>query len=290
MSDLTSQIPRTAPVVVAVDNSDTAMTAAQFAASEAEQRRLPLLITHCFMWPTFYPPLTQPYPPDPQPRERAEAMLAAVAAEIRGKHPELDISTRMLNGSPAAMLVDMSRSAAMLVLGHRGSGGFAGLHIGSVAIHTAAHSRCPVLVVRGALGGPQAPILVGVDGSVESDLARRFAFETAKLRGAILRVVAVWPPAWTSPPRQEEYPAHRPAEMILLDQLGDMTAQYPDLTIDTRVVHSNTAAGALLAESADAGLVVVGSRGRGGLRGILLGSVGRALIAHAPCPVAVVRN
>jgi nucleotide-binding universal stress UspA family protein len=289
MSALTAQTPRKAPVVVAVDGSDTAMTAAQFAASEAEQRQLPLLIMHCFMWPTLYPPLTEAYPPDPQPREKAKAMLAAVAAEIRGKHPDLEISTRLRNGPPAAMLTDTSGHASMLVLGCRGAGGFAGLHIGSVAIHTAAHARCPVLVVRGTVAGPHAPILVGVDGSAESDIARRFAFETAKLRGAPLRVVAVWPPAWALP-RRLEYAAHRPAEMILLDQLGDLPARYPELTIDTKVVHSDSAAGALLAEATDAGLVVVGSRGRGGLRGILLGSVGRALIAHSPCPVAVVRD
>jgi nucleotide-binding universal stress UspA family protein len=182
------------------------------------------------------------------------------------------------------MLVDTSAHASMIVLGHRGTGGFAGLHVGSVAIHTAAHALCPVAVVRGRPTMPDDPVVLGIDGSPESVLAQAFAFEAARRRHAHLRVVAVWPPAWTPPPLAQ------PSTDPLVRHLGDMPDRYPDVVLEPRLVHGESPAGALIGEARDGGLVVVGSRGLGGLRGILLGSVGRALIAHAPCPVVVVRD
>jgi len=109
------------------------------------------------------------------------------------------VQVLLRNGPPAAMLTEESTRASLLVLGHRGSGGFAGLHIGSVAIHTAAHARCPVLIVRGDPPEPGAPVIVGVDGSDEAHLALDFAFQTAALRQVVLRAVAVWPSTWTLP-------------------------------------------------------------------------------------------
>jgi len=285
------QIVRVAPsaVVAAVDGSDIALAAAQVAAVEAEQRHRPLVLMHCFMWPAVYPPLTALFPPDPGPRKRAESLLATAADVIRHTHPAVDTQVLLRNGPPAAMLTEESPRASLLVLGHRGSGGFAGLHIGSVAIHTAAHARCPVLVVRGDPPAPDAPVIVGVDGSDESRLALEFAFETAALRRVVLGVVAVWPSTWTLPLAVEET-ARQQAEPRLAEQLGDLPARYPQVKFEARVVPGDSAAGALIAEAREAGLVVVGSRGRGGLRGILLGSVGRALIAHSPCPVVVCRT
>jgi nucleotide-binding universal stress UspA family protein len=229
------------------------------------------------------------FPPDPGPRQRAESLLATAADTIRHAHPGVDTQVLSRNGPPAAMLAEESTRASLLVLGHRGSGGFAGLHIGSVAIHTAAHARCPVLVVRGDRPAADAPVLVGVDGSDESQTALDFAFQTADLRHVVLRVVAVWPSTWTLPLDVEET-ARRQAEQRLAKQLGDRPGRYPQVKLDVRVVPGDSAAGALIAEAHGAALVAVGSRGRGGLRGILLGSVGRALIAHAPCPVVVCRG
>jgi nucleotide-binding universal stress UspA family protein len=272
--------PRKPPVVVGVDGSDESVRAAEFAADEARRRDLPLLVQHCFMWPSLYPPLLDPDPSDPGPRARASTLLDHTTQTLRGKHPDLDIDGQLRNGPPAAMLVDASHRAALIVLGHRGSGGFAGLHVGSVAIHTAAHAHCPVVVVRGRPHLPGEPVVLGIDGSPESAVARAFAFETARQRHAQLKVVAVWPPAALD----------RPADEALVAHLGDLPDRYPDVALVPRLVGGESAAGALIAEARDSSVIVVGSRGLGGLRGILLGSVGRALIAHAPCPVVIVRS
>jgi nucleotide-binding universal stress UspA family protein len=287
MAEQLVRIPPSA-VVAAVDGSDIALAAAHVAAGEAELRQQPLVLMYCFTWPAIYPPLTALFPPDPGPRKRAESILSAAADEIRSAHPAVDTQVLLRNGPPAAMLIEESPRASLLVLGHRGSGGFAGLHIGSVAIHTAAHARCPVLVVRGDPPAPDTPVLVGVDGSEESKRALQFAFPTAARRHVALRVVAVWPSIWTLPLAVEETARHE-AEQRLAGQLGSLPAQYPAVKYETRVVPGDSAAGTLITEASGAGLVVVGSRGRGGLRGILLGSVGRALLAHSPCPVVVCR-
>jgi nucleotide-binding universal stress UspA family protein len=271
---------RKPPVVVGVDGSAEALTAAEFAADEARRRGLPLLVQHGFMWPSLYPPLLDPDPSDPGPRVRARELLDHTTETLRGKHPDLIIDGHLRNGPPAAMLVEASRRAALIVLGHRGSGGFAGLHVGSVAIHTAAHAHCPVAVVRGRPSSPGDPVVLGIDGSPESAVARGYAFEAARVRHAQLKVVAVWPPSARD----------RPAHEVLVEYLGDLPDRYPDVALLPRLVHGESPAGALITEAHDGGLIVVGSRGVGGLRGILLGSVGRALIAHAPCPVVIVRN
>ncbi len=155
MSEQLVRVPPAA-VIAAIDGSDIALAAAGVAAAEAEQRHRPLVLMHCFMWPALYPPMTAPFPPEPGPRKRAESLLATAADAIRSAHPAVNTQVLLRNGPPAAMLTEESGRASLLVLGHRGSGGFAGLHIGSVAIHTAAHARCPVFVVRGDPPAPDA--------------------------------------------------------------------------------------------------------------------------------------
>lgn len=281
--------PNNGPIVVGMDSSPRAMEAAEFAAAEARTQRLPLLVVHCFMWPTFYPPLLEPDPGDPGPHVRARSLLDHATEELRGKYPDINITSRLRNGPPAAMLTDQSNRAAMLVVGHRGTGGFHELHVGSVAIHTAAHAHCPVAVVRGWPAPPNGPVVVGLDGSVESERARAFAFAAAHRRGVPLRVVAVWPPH-AGLPSHIEAAAREATPQIIVDDLGDLPADYPDVVVEARLLRDHSVAGALITESLDAGLIVVGSKGIGGLRDILLGSVGRALIAHARCPVVVVRG
>jgi len=184
----------------------------------------------------------------------------------------------MVDGHAADVLVDYSRQAALLVVGHRGAGGFTGLLAGSVAIHVAAHADCSTLVVRGIIGKADAPVVVGVDGSSESQPATAFAYATADLHGAPLVIVTVSPPGH-----------HRPGP--LAHDLDGLPARHPDVVVRHEIVNNQRSpAAGLIQAASEAGLLVVGSRGVSGLRGILLGSVGRALIDHAPCPVAILRG
>jgi nucleotide-binding universal stress UspA family protein len=272
------------PMVVAgFDGSQSCMVAIEVAAREVRQRVAALTLVHAFTWPLIYPPLLGDFDPaDPLPRVRARHRLDQAVEQVRQQQPDLRVDGELVDGAPAAVLVDFSRRADLVVLGHRGEGGFAELLAGSVAIHTAAHAECPVLVVRGTVAKPDAPVVVGVDGSEPASRALEFAFATANRRNAPLMVMAVWPPGM-----EHRTPGH---PEMLLTSLGPCLLEYPDVLVDASILHDRSPAGALIRATEGAGLVVVGSRGLGGLRGLLLGSVGRALIEHAPCPVAIVRT
>ncbi|MGC9669776.1 universal stress protein [Planosporangium sp. 12N6] len=279
------------PVVAGVDGSPTAFAAAEYAAGEAQRRDVPLTLVHGFTWPLFYPPLTGDYhPTDPLPRTRAGMMLTNVAERIRLTHPDLTVAVEVLDGHAAGVLVDLSRHACLVVVGHRGEGGFAGLLAGSVAVNTATHAHCPVVVVRGTSTKTDASVVAGVDGSAGAHRAIEFAFDEAARRGAPLTAVGVWPSdrGWPDALTEHGYPTPSATDQITAD-IADCAARYPQVQVLIQVVRGRSPAGALATAAEGASLVVVGSRGRGGLRGLLLGSVGRALIEHAPCPVAIVR-
>lgn len=179
-----------------------------------------------------------------------------------------------------------------MVVGDRGLGGFLGLLLGSVAVGLAGHAACPVVVVRGpeAPAGvdPASPVVVGVDGSPTGEAAVSFAFEWADQRGAPLVALHTW---WVDPMISPMLDWHATTEAeteVLAERLAGWAEKYPDVVVE-RVVEQRRAADALRELSERAQLVVVGSRGRGGFQGLVLGSVGHALLHHAECPVAVVR-
>ena len=158
-----------------------------------------------------------------------------------------------------------------------------------VAVGVAAHSVCPVVVVRGTEGqhDQPRPVVVGIDGTPLSEAAIAFAFEAASARRAPLVAVHTWAGSviaelvdWRS--------AAVEAEEELAERLAGWGAKYPDVAV-RRVVGRASAARALLDLSTQAQLVVVGSRGHGEVAGLLLDSVSNALVHAAGCPVAIVR-
>jgi nucleotide-binding universal stress UspA family protein len=181
------------------------------------------------------------------------------------------------------------------VLGSRGLGGVSGLLLGSVAVALSAEAACPVVVVRGeqyvGSSAADAPVVVGVDDSPSSDAAIGFAVEAAAARGAPLVAVHTWlehvydaqVAVMIDWPRVAELQRARMAE-----RLAGWVEEYPDVAL-TLVVAHDAAARTLVEHSKDAQLVVVGSRGRGNLAGLFLGSVSHAVLQHAHSPVAVVR-
>jgi nucleotide-binding universal stress UspA family protein len=284
-------------VVAGVDGSDHSLTAAAYAAGLAARRGLELHLVHGYLHPFGYGALPlEPYPTDvPDPSAEGARMLNDAANELRAEHPNLLVRIRQAPGGPSATLVDESRRAELIVVGSRGHGGFAGLLLGSVSAQVAAHAHCPVVVVRPFEKGEpaeQAPVLVGVDDSDGARLALEFAFEEASLRNAPLVATHVyWARARDSLQHRDqdvEPAARQSAERLLTDQLTDWRRQYPQVAVEPRLVHSLNIEYAMIEASADAGLVVVGSHGRGGFAGMLLGSVSQTLVHHARCPVAVV--
>ncbi|SBT38534.1 universal stress protein [Micromonospora auratinigra] len=277
------------PVVVGVDGSPSSLTAAEHAARAAVARSRPLRLVHGYLHPLGYGVPLNPYDLGvPAPTGESRAMLERVAAELTGRHPTLEVAVRQVAGGPAATLVEESRHADLVVVGSRGVGGFAGLLLGSVSAQVAQHGHCPVLVVRPAEQPipVQAPVLVGVDGSAPADVAVRLAAEEAVRRDATLVLAHVHRavPGGTDP-----HDAAGPAESaeLLAGVAARVRAAHPVLTVAERPVPGDSPEQALIAASGEAVLVVVGSRGRGGFAGLLLGSVSQALVQHAHCPVLV---
>lgn len=274
-----------APVVVGFDGSATAQSAVHYGAREALRRGSGLRIVHAFGWPVILPPFHAPYDQHDQgPRAAMLELLAQTAHEVRADHPHLSVTTRLIDGSPGGVLVDASRDAQLLVLGHRGLGGFAGLLVGSVAAQATGHARCPVVVVRGDRPPDGAPVVLGTDGSPGANRAAEVAFAQAQLRHVEL-VLAYHQPAGKNS-------VGDPGFWATVGDAGALGAgaRCPDVKYRTEVVSGDSVASALItfARRTSAGLLVVGSRGLGGFRGLVMGSTSRNLIEHAPCPVMVV--
>ena len=187
-------------------------------------------------------------------------------------------------GLAAHVLCEYSANADMVVVGQRGRGGLPGSLLGSTGQQVCAHARGRVVVVRGhwhpAAGYVPGPVVVGADGSDGSRAAIAFAAMEATLREVPLVAVCALadsPGSLGGASRMQE----------AFDQdIARWEKEYPELTILRQVafVQPRTA---LLDATSDAQLLVVGHRGRGGLKGMLLGSVSQAMLHHARCPVGV---
>jgi nucleotide-binding universal stress UspA family protein len=283
-------------ILVGIDGSASALAAARWAAREAVLRRAPIRLVNAFGWMPVHD-TDDPVQLVPGARDdllrAAEEKLAVAAAQVAEVAPDVAVSRDVMSGNPAALLVTLSADVQLAVIGHRGLGGFAELLLGSVGTALGAHAACPVVVVRGAAADAKqdGPVVVGVDGSPQSDAALAFAVEAAVARRAPLRAVHSWlenvvpfvvkePVDWDAVAAQESD--------LLTGRLAGWREKYPDLQVEPVFTHDRPAH-ALVQNTGDAQLVVVGSRGRGGLAGMTLGSVSQALLHHAPCPVAVVR-
>ncbi|MET8367066.1 universal stress protein [Micromonospora sp. NPDC005194] len=285
-----------AAVVVGVDGSEPSLRAVRLAAAEAVRRHRPLRVVHGFIWPVLHVPVSPApdAPPGAGLRQRAEELVAAAVAEAEATAPGLTVSGEIIDGEASAVLVGESPTAALIVLGDRGLGGFSALVVGSVAVQVCAYADCPVLVARGDQR-PDEPVLVAMDGSAASRLAADFAAETAVARGVPLRAVHAYRHPGSSGPGDmqplvyDEAQLHAEQERMLTGWLDGLTDRHPGLRLTWRAAHGR--AGAVLAEaSRSAQLLVVGGQGRGEVTGLLLGSVSQSVLHHARCPVAVVRG
>ncbi len=282
-------------IVVGVDGSPSSLGAVDVAAAEARLRGLPLRVVHAFIWPYFGVPLgPSPYgPPDGGLQHEAERLVAE-AVERAARTTDVEVTGDLVTGGAAAVLLQESVDAAMVVIGDRGLGGFSGLLIGSVAVQLAAHAHCPVLVVRGEVRS-SGPVVLAVDGSPSAAPAVALAFEEAALRRAPLTAVHAWlGPAARAPgdmlPVVHDVDQVEAEEARLLSEaLAGCRERHPDVEVREELVHGPARA-VLVERSAQAQVLVVGTRGRGGIRGLLLGSVSHAVLHHGECPVLVVRG
>jgi nucleotide-binding universal stress UspA family protein len=282
-------------ILVGYDGSADATVALDWALDEAGRSGRPIRLAYVFEWLTVAgwigPGLAPGVWPDEHARRQVEELVRKAAADAAAERPGLTVHAEVYDGPPALVLQERSAEAGMLVLGSRGHGGFGGLLAGSTAVSVTAHAHCPVVVVRDGHTATSGPVVVGVDGSESSLRALGFAVERAAQRDVPLRVIRVWEPPgerWV-PPGFDPEEATATERAAAEEELARWRESFPDVKVDLRVSPGNPA-GLLVDASGEAQLVVVGSRGRGGLRGMLLGSVSQQLLHHAHCPVAVVRE
>jgi nucleotide-binding universal stress UspA family protein len=286
-------------IVVGVDGSEEARVALRWALHEARFRGAELMVAHVWQ------PLDLVVPPgtlsDPaldfqsDLETGASRVLDAAMVELGDDIEGIDVRTQLLDdGSVAGRLVDAATGAELLVVGSRGWGGVRGRLLGSVSQQCAHHTRCPLVILRrgaAAHGDSRNTIVVGVDGSPNSEAALHWALAEAERRGA--DVLALH--AWSIPPTASigyvpptPFGAIRQAATACLEEVV-RRASGPHPGVRCEQVVAEGAAGQALVDAAQgASLLVVGTRGRGGFAGLLLGSVSQQCAHHAPCPIVIV--
>jgi nucleotide-binding universal stress UspA family protein len=281
-------------VLVGIDGSDAAQRAAGWAVDEARRRGAGIRLLAAFPWTRDHVVGNPALGEAERDRllRRAHALLARTTEALARSAPEIQVDSEVVIGFPIGSLAQAAHDADLLVLGDRGLGGVRGLLLGSVSATLAAGATCPVVVVRGSAEADPAtaPVIVGVDGSPVSEAAVEFAFEAASARGVPLVAVHTWLDTVFEPgfaPIVDWQALAAQESGILAERLAGWAEKYPDVAVE-RVVVRDGPAHALVERSAGAQLLVVGSRGRGNLAALLLGSVSHGVLHRSECPVAVV--
>lgn len=281
-------------IVVGYEHTAEGIAALDWALDEARRRELP--VRAVIVMSLVYEPVP------------LGGLVSAVIAEKEdfaveaAKHaadvaPTVPFSTVLVYGGSAGVLVDESASAELLVVGRGTHRALGEAFAGSTSTQVVGHAKCPVVVVeRANLAGPAGSVIVGVDASPNSEAALGFAFESASRRGMPLKAVHAWhlgvPDTMALPwLDQETVDSIDAAEQTLLtDAVERWSEKFPDVSVTT-VVSKAPPVDAMIAQAHAGDLLVVGSRGRGGFAGLVLGSVSQGLLHRPrPCPLVVVHH
>jgi nucleotide-binding universal stress UspA family protein len=293
-------------IVVGVDGSPSSTAAVEWAARDAEMHSASITLVHVI---APVPPSSGPVGESPIPAgytqwqdSDAKRIIADALKVVEHNTAQTDSTpahSELIHGAIVPTLVDFSSEADMLVVGCRGQGTVSRAILGSVSSGVLHRAHCPVAVIhdedQAATRSADAPVLVGLDGSPTSDLATDIAFDEASCRRVDLVALHAWsdlselgPPGMGWSPT-EWLAIHEREDHTLAERLAAWQKHYPDVAV-SRLVVCDRPARRLLENSESAQLVVVGSRGRGGFAGMLLGSVSRALVNSSRTPVIVART
>ncbi|MET7935596.1 universal stress protein [Streptomyces sp. NPDC005322] len=285
-------------VVVGLDGSDSAWSALDRAVAEARRRDATLEIVHAWPWarsdPLSFDAGTEPQRP---PVEVARTVLRLAVARASEKDPGLRIVPTLTAQDAVPELLRIGQHASLIVIGTRGLGGFTGLLLGSVGLRLAAHTRRPLLVVRGDLPAAYGPeghgkVLVGIESRAD-EAAARFAFEEAIRRGARLRVMYAWthPRAFGGdhalPSREVVALRAEHEQAVTYRVVAGLRKEFEQVRVQEHTVH-NAPAQALVEASRAADVLVLAVHRRTARLGMQLGPVTHAVLHHAHCPVVLI--
>jgi len=277
-------------VVVGYNGRKHSQAALRWAVGEAVRRNAPLLVLYAANYPGMTVEAgTGLYQRDPGALDAAYEVTARGVRDADENHPGLPVVGATEVSSPSQALVEASEHAALIVLGSRGHGRILGALLGSVAFAVTSQAACPVIVVRDTSSqravGPHHRVVTGTDGSPESMAALAYAADYARTSAAPLEVVTCTGGHQVADVDEQRLRAA--AEQIASSAAALARTQHPELAVTTRVEDCPPEV-TLVEASRGAGLVVIGTRGRGAFKGMLLGSVSHAVIHGAECAVAVV--
>ncbi|HEX2784073.1 MAG TPA: universal stress protein [Ilumatobacteraceae bacterium] len=289
-------------IIVGADGSEPSFQALRWAVHEARRHHAEVQVVSCYLVPGyagFDGTAIYPSSVDVDTLQETASEVVDRAAELAATiDPTLVVDRATPMSSPVVGITDVAMLGDEIVVGATGHSGLVAGLLGSVAAGVTHRAHVPVIVVPSKssmeFGDSMKKIVVGVDGSPESLLALDWAYNAALLSGAELTVVHSWLypyPVSDSSPREVRRPMETDAENELQSSLDSLGSRLTDGSVVVhRELREDSAVDALLKEGDGADLLVVGSRGRGGFRARLLGSVSRTLVQHASCPVAVIRH
>jgi nucleotide-binding universal stress UspA family protein len=295
---MTNRIPHGA-VVCGVDGSSCSDAALLAAADLAAREHRPLALVHAFEPPRVVDADRWRRQPDndlalgSMAWQEAETVLADAALRARGHAPGVAVATSLSEEDPREALLAAAESAAVMVVGCRGRGGFARLAIGSVSLWLSQHAPCPTLVVRPReVADPAAPVVVGTDATEVSAGALEFAFAQASFQARPLVVVHCFDEYFQGGYGLQSVPDEDleglPRERLAIGEaIAGLREKYPDVAV--RVDLGRGPAGPYLVRASEgAELLVVGSKQLSAFAALVLGAVSRSAVEHASCSVAVV--
>jgi nucleotide-binding universal stress UspA family protein len=285
-------------IVVAVDGSEHAMRALQWAAEQAglEKRRLVALTAFASgrAWDSFVPGAGGAPIAREDPEQAARSIAEEAAARVQELEPDVDVEAVVVPGDPRQVLVDLSPDAHLVVMGSRGRGPLRTMLLGSVSSTVVKQAQCPVVVCRPRRGSGQgAGVVVGADGTPESLSVIEFAFQQASLRGLPFTVLHVYWDALTAvaalhraPESLLEEPDVEDLRVVLSQSVAGLRERYPDVDVSLRLTHGLV--DEVLVHDRSWDLVVVGRHPVDTVSRVLIGSIADAVLERAHTTVAMV--
>ncbi|HUW01226.1 MAG TPA: universal stress protein [Acidimicrobiales bacterium] len=278
----------TSRYVVGIDGSDRSTRALEWAAGEAEARGAD--VDAVLVW--RFPFEEGPFVVSAGDQESTETLwkqtLDEVVDAVQPDHPNVTIRRLAIPGThQGEALVQHAEGADLLVVGTRGRGGFIGLLIGSVAEHCLDHAACPTAFIPDDLPADVSKVVVGIDGSPGSQAALSWAAERSRTLGGEVAAVYVWNSL--DQPKEAQFDTYfstEDAHAYLVENVEAAGLGAGDVHLE---VVNDLPSRALIEAAGDAGLLVIGARGKGKSRVLLTGSVARQVARHTPVPLIVHR-